>query len=102
VAVKSYNTDCKPYLHLYVERGAGVCPNLFDEEMLKEKLIVYFLYVKLDSKDLVSLLGVDPLRVTLLPPGVIGRYEKANGCTLRRINPFQGAVAEILREKDAE
>jgi hypothetical protein len=95
-AVKEFNNDQKPFLHLYIEIGEEAYTHVLDAKIIKDQLALYFRYVELDDRDLESLLGIDPLAVTILPHGAIERYERAQGISLRKINPLPSVVQEIL------
>ncbi|MCL1916908.1 MAG: GH3 auxin-responsive promoter family protein [Peptococcaceae bacterium] len=96
VAVKEYNADHKPFLHLYIEMGEDSLTHMLDAETIRDQLTLYFRYVNLDEQDLEALLGSDPLVVTMLSHGVISGYESAKGCTLRKIDPPAGVISELL------
>lgn len=97
-ALKEYDDVGHSYLHLYVElrTGAPQSPSL-SRDILREHLAVYFRYYDGDYKDLKRLLGVDPLAVTMLPAGAIGRYEQAFGTHLPRVGAPREAVLDLLR-----
>lgn len=94
VAMKEYNQDKRPFLHLYVELSPQ---SLVSQEILREHLSVYFKYVDQDYKDLKRILGVDPLEITILKCGTFSAYEQQGGKHLRKINPSVYDVMDLLR-----
>ena len=69
-AMKEYNQDKRPFLHLYVEMSPqSLVSQAVTREILREHLSVYFKYVDQDYKDLKRILGVDPLEITILKCG---------------------------------
>ncbi len=95
-AVKRYDQEQRPYMQLCLET-AGQTPVAMTREIIKEHLTIYFKYVDNDYKDLKKMLGIDPLEIKILPRGTIGRYERSEGITLRKINPSPYDVTELLK-----
>lgn len=107
VAVKEYNENNRPLLHLYVELPEqSLARQAVGRDLLKEHLTVYFKYVDEDYKDLKRILGMDPLEVTVLKCGTFGEYRRRarleGGRPLRRINPSTHEVRELLRIHERE
>ncbi|MGI6028441.1 MAG: auxin-responsive protein [Candidatus Heteroscillospira sp.] len=97
-AVKRYDSAERPYMNLYVEmREHAITSGVVAVEVLSEHLSAYFRYVDSDYKDLKKMLGIDPLRITLLPTGTIECYETQVGRRLRHINPSHYDVTGIER-----
>lgn len=96
-AVKDVKEDNRTFLHLYVEIGnegsrAGLSP-----EIIREHLSIYFRHIDSDYKDLKSLLGMDPLKVTIIPRGTMGEFVDTLGRSIRRMNPSHYDLVEILK-----
>lgn len=97
IAVKEYNQQNRPFLHMYVEIGsASIASRGLSKEILKEHLTVYFKYVDHDYKDLKHILGMEPLEITILKTGTFGEYEKRTGRKMRHINPSVYHIKELL------
>ena len=95
-AVKRYDSAERPYMQLYLEMSEhAITGGVVAVDILTEHLSAYFRYVDSDYKDLKKMLGIDPLRITLLPTGTIEAYEAQNSRTLRRINPSHYDVTGI-------
>ena len=87
-AKKEYSENNRPYLHLYVELQRD---HLFNSavsiRILQDQLGIYFRYLDQDYEDLKKILGIDPLRITMLKCGTFATYEKKFGARIRKINP---------------
>ena len=102
VAIKEYNEEKRPLLHLYVEMSPkSLVSQAVSKEILREHLSVYFKYVDQDYKDLKRILGVDPLKITILKCGTFAEYHRRSGKKLRKINPSQYEVMELLKTEEA-
>ncbi len=103
-ARKEYDLDNKPYLHLFVEMDGGALKkDAVSLQVIKNHLSVYFHYFDSDYYDLKDLLGIDPLKITLIPSGVFGAYLSKYGKRIRRMNPPNSEVLALLRiVKDGE
>ena len=98
VAVKEYNKQNRPLLHMYIEMERDSIANqAISKEILKDHLSVYFKYVDHDYKDLKIILGMDPLEITILKCGTFEEYERQTGRKLRSINPTSYELMELLR-----
>ena len=96
-AVKEFDESKVAYLHLYVEVGADGMRGATTNDIIKEHLSIYFRYVDADYKDLKSLLGIDPLVVSIIPAGTISQYCDTFGRSLRRMNPSHFDIIEVLK-----
>ena len=102
-ASKSFNDEGHPYLHLYVELSApATCTQAISKELLQEHLAIYFKYADHDYKDLKKILGMDPLKITLLPVGTFERFRRLRGYRIAAINPPATDVQELLRARTEE
>ncbi|MBR0598870.1 GH3 auxin-responsive promoter family protein [Clostridiales bacterium BAD-6] len=98
IAVKEYNKNNRPLLHMYVEMNLeSLVSSAISKEILREHLGVYFKYVDHDYKDLKHILGMDPLEITILKCGTFEEYKRQTGKTLRHINPSSYEIMELLR-----
>lgn len=95
-AVKEFDENLRAFLHLYVEmtdnRQAAV-----NKEILTEHLAIYFRYIDHDYKDLKSLLGIEPLVVSIIPMGTMSKFAERYGRNPRKINPAYIDVIELLK-----
>jgi hypothetical protein len=96
-AVKENDEYNRAYLHLYVEVGADGMKGAMTKDIIKEHLSIYFRYVDTDYNDLKSLLGIDPLVISVIPAGTIGQFNETFGRKLRRMNPSHFDVIEVLK-----
>ena len=98
IAMKEYNQDKRPLLHLYVEVAPGsLATQAVSKEILREHLSVYFKYIDQDYQDLKRILGVDPLEISILKCGTFAAYEQQSGKQLRRMNPSVYDLKELLQ-----
>jgi hypothetical protein len=105
IAVKEYNKQSRPLLHMYVEmKRDTLVTSAITKEILGEHLGVYFKYVDNDYKDLRRILGMDPLEITILKCGTFEEYEMQKGKSLRNVNPSPYEVMELieLQKEDYE
>ena len=97
-AVKEYDADGHSYLDLYVEldnEDPGAAS--LTKQILQEHLSIYFRSYDGDYKDLKRLLGMDPLRVTVLRTGTIETYTRRTGRTVLPVGAPLEVVLDILR-----
>jgi hypothetical protein len=98
IAVKEYNKQNRPLMHMYVEMKRDSMINFaMSKEVLKEHLTIYFKYVDHDYKSLKHILGMDPLEITILKCGTFAVYEEQKGSKLRHMNPSTYEVLDLLR-----
>ncbi|MEG0093985.1 MAG: GH3 auxin-responsive promoter family protein [Erysipelotrichaceae bacterium] len=96
VALKEYD-DFRPYLHLIVEMSEkSLCDEAISIKILKEHLQIYFTFFDNDYMDLQNMLGVDPLKITILRCGTFKEYELRYLSKLQRMNPPAHNVANLL------
>lgn len=96
-AIKDVNPDNKTFLHLYVEIGTEGLKAGLNKDVIGEHLSIYFRHIDTDFKDLKTLLGIDPLTVTVIPRGTIGQFFDAFGRSIRRMNPSHYDLIEIMK-----
>lgn len=97
-AKKEFTENDTPFLHMYIEiPPESQLGDSITMRVLSEHLSVYFKSFDSDYEDLKKLLEMDPLRLTILKYGSIGRYEQRVGYRIARINPSDVDVSSILR-----
>lgn len=101
VALKEYNDENRPYLHLCVElEKDSIVNTAMTTEVIKNLLTVYFKYIDQDYRDLKKILGMDPLCVTIVKCGSFKLYEKKYGTKIRNMNPSQFEMEKLLHIYD--
>lgn len=102
VAVKEYNQEKRPLMHLYVEmESQSLASQALSKEILRQHLSVYFKYVDQDYQDLKRILGVDPLEITILRCGTFAEYQRKTGKQLRKMNPSAYDIKDLLRAQES-
>lgn len=98
LAAKEYDETGHSYLHIYLELKPDSRQSLIlSQKLLQEHFSAYFRFYDGDYGDLKRLLGIDPLKVTMLPSGTIARYEAERGQELFRVGAPQEAILDLLR-----
>ena len=64
--------------------------------ILQDQLGIYFRYLDQDYEDLKKILGVDPLKITLLKCGTFAAYQYKFGGTIRKMNPESCDLNDLL------
>jgi len=96
-AVKEYDEHRRSLLHLYVELGVAGLQEAITQDIIKEHLSIYFRYIDTDFSNLKSLLGMDPLKVTIIPRDTMNKFHQAFGRKIRKMNPSHFDLIEILK-----
>jgi len=97
-ARKCYDSEKRPYINLYIELNHPKNePGIDDAELIKEQLEIYFKYIDKDYGNLRKMLGIEPLKVTIMPTGTIEKYQKQIRHKISRVNPSHFDVTEILK-----
>ncbi len=103
-AIKEYDENNHSFLHIYLEldqESSAKYP--VSAQFIRDQLSTSFKFYDNDFNDLKRLLGVNPLKVTLLPCGAIHRYAEKNKRPIRKINPLRREILDLLRnEKDVQ
>ena len=87
-AKKEYSDNYRPYMHLYVElERSNLINSAISIRILQDQLGIYFRYLDQDYEDLKKILGIDPLKITLLKCGTFEFYERRYGKKIRSMNP---------------
>ena len=97
-AYKEYDEKNRSYMHMCVEMTEeAIHSSMITANIIKDHLSVYFKNFDHDYNDLKKLLGIDPLKVTILPCGTIDKYKNRFGKSIRTINPKKEEIIELLR-----
>lgn len=97
-AVKRYDDQKRPYMAMYVELNhAEDVIGLEDPDFIKEHLEVYFKYLDQDYKSLKKMLGIEPMKVHVLPTGTIKKYTQSIRHKMAKVNPSHFDVTEVLK-----
>jgi len=64
--------------------------------ILQDQLGIYFRYLDQDYEDLKKILGIDPLKITLLKCGTFELYERKFGGRIRAMNPESCEINDLL------
>lgn len=102
-AAKEFSPENRPFLHLYVEVEEGsLISNAITVDILREHLSVYFKYMDNDYKDLKRILGIDPLKITIVKCGTFHCFEKRLGKRIRHMNPSSYDRKELVELQDED
>ena len=96
-AKKEFSENNRPYLHLYVElQRNNLINTAISTRILQDQLGIYFRYLDQDYEDLKKILGVDPLKITMLKCGTFAAYQRKFGTTIRKMNPESCEINDLL------
>ena len=96
-AKKEFTENNRPFLHLYIEMDRSyLSSSAISIRILQEQLGIYFRYLDQDYEDLKKILGVDPLKITLLKCGTFEAYERRYGAKIRTMNPEPCEINDLL------
>jgi len=95
-AVKDRDSK-RSFVHLYVEIGQAGMRQGLTQDLISEHLSIYFRHIDSDFRDLKALLGIDPLKITMLPRGSISKFSEEFGRSIRKMNPSHFDIIEILK-----
>jgi len=96
-AKKEFTENYRPYLHIYVElERSNLINSAISIRILQDQLGIYFRYLDQDYEDLKKILGIDPLKITLLKCGTFEMYERRYGNKIRTMNPEGGEINDLL------
>ena len=96
-AKKEFTENYRPYLHIYVElERSNLINSAISIRILQDQLGIYFRYLDQDYEDLKKILGIDPLKITLLKCGTFEVYERRYGTKIRTMNPEGGEINDLL------
>ena len=96
-AKKEFTENNRPYLHLYVElQRNNLINSAVSIRILQDQLGIYFRYLDQDYEDLKKILGVDPLKITMLKCGTFAAYKRKFGNTIRKMNPESCEINDLL------
>ena len=96
-AKKEFTENNRPYLHLYVElERSNLINSAVSIRILQDQLGIYFRYLDQDYEDLKKILGVDPLKISLLKCGTFEAYQRKYGAPIRTMNPESCEINDLL------
>ncbi len=96
-AKKEFTEDYRPYMHLYVEmQRSNLVNSAISIRILQDQLGIYFRYIDQDYEDLKKILGIDPLKITMLKCGTFELYEQRYGSKIRTMNPESCDINDLL------
>ena len=96
-AKKEFSENDRPYLHLYVElQRESLISSAVSIRILQEQLSLYFRYLDQDYEGLKKILGIDPLKITMLKCGTFADYEKKYGAPIFTMNPEACDINNLL------
>ena len=96
-AKKEFTDQHRPYLHLYVElQRSNLINSAISIRLLQDQLGIYFRYLDQDYEDLKKILGIDPLKITLLKCGTFELYERRYGAKIRTMNAESCEINDLL------
>ena len=96
-AKKEFSENNRPYLHLYVElQRKNLINSAVSTRILQDQLGIYFRYLDQDYEDLKKILGIDPLKITMLKCGTFAAYQRKFGTTIRKMNPESCEINDLL------
>ena len=102
-AKKEYSDNYRPYMHLYVElQRSNLINSAISIRILQDQLGIYFRYLDQDYEDLKKILGIDPLKITLLKCGTFELYERRFGKQIRSMNPEGCEINDLMNCHNAE
>ena len=97
-AKKEFTEEDRPYLHLYVElKRDNLLNSAVSIRILQEQLGIYFRYLDQDYEDLKKVLGINPLKITMIKCGTFAAYEQKYGTRIRKMNPDGGEINNLLQ-----
>lgn len=93
-ACKEYG-ESRPYINLYVENGIGE-----SKENIRKKINNQMKLLDSDYNDVHSLLGHEPLILTLLNDGTFDKYNKLFNSRISKINPSGEELSKLITCSD--
>lgn len=102
-AQKEYTEKRRPFLHLFIELDEECLEKTaLSKQILQDHLSIYFKYLDQDYENLKKILGVDPLKITILRNGVFDEYYSKHKKPIRKINPMKLEVFDILKIQESD
>ena len=84
-------------MHLYVElERSNLINSAISIRILQDQLGIYFRYLDQDYEDLKKILGIDPLKITLLKCGTFDLYKRKYGKEIRSMNPEGCEISDLM------
>ncbi len=101
IARKEFDEDNNPYFHMFIEISPEMqSGSATTKKVLTEHLATYFKAFDSDYEDLKKLLGVEPLKITVLTYGTMKKYKEETGRDIPKINACEADVSALLRSID--
>ncbi len=98
IARKEFDASSNPYFHMFIEVSPEMMLNSdTTKKVLTEHLATYFKAFDSDYEDLKKILGIEPLKITVLPYGTISKYKAESGRALPRINAHEADISALHR-----
>lgn len=95
-ACKEYD-DFRPYLHLIMElQEKSLCEDLVYKTIIKQQLQLYFTYFDHDYQDLQTMLGIDPLKITIVRNHTFEQYRCQYGQAIEKMNPTTHEIQNLF------
>jgi len=102
VAIKEYK-DKKPFLHMYIEiKEESLINQAILSKVLRDHLSIYFKYLDTDYQDLKKILGIDPLKITILKCHTFEHYQQVFKKPIRTFNPNKLDIIDLLSLQQEE
>ncbi len=96
-ARKEYSVGNRPFMHLYVEIDrSSLVRTPHSKEIIKEVLTTYFKYNDHDYRDLKKILGMDPLKVSIIKTGTFEAFNRQYRKDIKKINPNPYEIQALL------
>jgi hypothetical protein len=96
-ALKEFDNDNRAFMHIFVEVTLEGIRHGLTQEIITDHLAIYFRYIDSDYKDLKTLLGIEPLQVTIIPTGTFEKYTQLFGKRPRKMNPSHFEMLELMK-----
>jgi hypothetical protein len=90
-ATKETGED-RPYIHLFYENPRGIA-----EDEIRSAINRELQRLDSDYRDVHTMLGYDPLRLTMLEVGAFARYASGSGRRIDRINPHHQDLTRLAQ-----
>ncbi len=95
--VKEYNQNNKPLLHMYVELDQStLIDSAYLKDILQGQLGIYFRYIDSDYESLKTILGMDPLEITILRCGTFDKYQQVYQKPVKSFNPSKYEIRDLV------
>jgi len=97
-ARKCYDSQARPYINLTIELNHPQNePGIDNADLIKEQLEIYFKYIDSDYANLYKMLGIEPLKVTIIPSGTLAKYQSTISHPMQKVNPNHFDEIEVMK-----